>query len=40
MSRIFFRAVGFVTGCILGIAIIVTIIIVREKNINNKIYLP
>ena len=40
MKRFFLSVAGIITGFILGIAIVGIVIFIREKNINNKSYIP
>lgn len=40
MKKFFFSVTGILTGVILGVAIIAAAVFIREKNINNKLFIP
>jgi hypothetical protein len=40
MKKFFFSIIGIISGVILGVAIFATVVFIREKNINNKLYIP
>ena len=39
VKKFFFVVTSVVAGAVLGLAIISTVVFIREKNINNKLYI-